>query len=223
MKLPRQLTHRILPVFFLGACFIAAPDLADAKDKGKGNGGGKGNSGKVKVGGHQLVKKAVKSGGGNFDRGASAFTPGRSGNLPPGHGGVPPGQLKKAVNGGADLQRYLAVPRSDYGLTYGSGYAGNGYYWAPRGMPYFYEGPGVNYYPSRNLIPQQYRPSNFDSGYGSESEVQSALASRGYYHGQIDGSIGTGSREAIARYQADHGLPVTGRIDGGLLNSLGLY
>jgi len=51
-------------------------------------------------------------------------------------------------------------------------------------------------------------------------EVQSALRSRGYYRGPIDGDIGSGSRSAIRAYQRDRGLPVTGRIDSNLLRAL---
>src|ERR1700741_1313164 len=52
--------------------------------------------------------------------------------------------------------------------------------------------------------------------------VQTKLASQGYYHGQLDGVIGSGSIEAIRRFQADHRLPVTGKIDPKLLKALGI-
>ena len=55
-----------------------------------------------------------------------------------------------------------------------------------------------------------------------EASVQLALARNGYYRGPIDGNIGPMSRRAIANYQADHGLRVTGYPDGNLLNALGL-
>lgn len=54
------------------------------------------------------------------------------------------------------------------------------------------------------------------------SDVQSDLAQLGYYNGDIDGEIGPLTRQAIANYQSDHGLPVTGGIDQALLASLGL-
>jgi peptidoglycan hydrolase-like protein with peptidoglycan-binding domain len=53
-------------------------------------------------------------------------------------------------------------------------------------------------------------------------EVQRELAERGYYGGPIDGAIGPQSRAAIRAFQVDKGLPVTGRVDGRLLDSLGL-
>ena len=66
------------------------------------------------------------------------------------------------------------------------------------------------------------------SQYGAEywnklaMSVQSKLASGGYYHGQVDGVIGSGSVEAIRRFQADHGLTVTGKIDPKLLKAMGI-
>jgi hypothetical protein len=54
------------------------------------------------------------------------------------------------------------------------------------------------------------------------SDVQSRLADAGYDPGPVDGVIGSGTRNAIAAYQSDHGLAVTGRIDTSLLRSLRL-
>lgn len=52
--------------------------------------------------------------------------------------------------------------------------------------------------------------------------VQRELARRGYYAGAIDGVIGPLTRQAIARFQVEHQLAVTGVIDGTLLVALGL-
>ncbi|WP_198141352.1 peptidoglycan-binding domain-containing protein [Verrucomicrobium spinosum] len=63
-------------------------------------------------------------------------------------------------------------------------------------------------------------------GYGYDLEtlyaVQVELANAGYYYGEIDGQIGPGSRSAIINYQQDYNLPVTGRVDSYLLESLGI-
>ena len=103
-----------------------------------------------------------------------------------------------------------------YGRRYYGGryYAPGYYYW---GDPYRYYGPTISF----SVGPRYY------SSYSSRSDdtpyaVQSALRRRGYYHGSIDGDIGPGTRSAIRTYQSDRGLPVTGQIDGRLLNSLGL-
>jgi Putative peptidoglycan binding domain len=52
--------------------------------------------------------------------------------------------------------------------------------------------------------------------------VQTKLAQQGYYHGSIDGVLGSGSQLAIKEYQTAHGMRVTGRIDPKLLKSLGI-
>jgi peptidoglycan hydrolase-like protein with peptidoglycan-binding domain len=52
--------------------------------------------------------------------------------------------------------------------------------------------------------------------------VQQELAREGYYRGSIDGQVGPLTRAAIAAYQKDNGLPVTGKITGDLLQSMGL-
>ena len=61
-----------------------------------------------------------------------------------------------------------------------------------------------------------------DYGYwrGLAVSVQSELARRGYYHGEVDGVIGSGSRTAIKEFQASKGLPGTGMIDARLLKAL---
>ena len=126
---------------------------------------------------------------------------------------------------------YLSRPRSSFVVTLGTGYAGRGYYYGPPSASYYYERPGVCYYRSIDAVPREYRPYNPEPIYrpeptyrpsGTSYSVQKALARRGYYYGPIDGDIGPGSRRAIARYQADHGLRPTGEIGYSLLRSLGL-
>ena len=70
--------------------------------------------------------------------------------------------------------------------------------------------------PSRYVVREVHRADSLDVA------VQRALARRGYYNGPIDGDIGPGSRSAIARYQRDRGLAVTGSITSSLLRSLGI-
>jgi len=120
-----------------------------------------------------------------------------------------------------DRSRYYSVPRSSFSLTLGTGYAGRGYYYGPPGMPYYYERPDVRYYRYSHQVPRSYYGERYYGG-RTAAAVQRALARRGFYYGPIDGDIGPGSRRAIARYQAAHGLPVTGTIDRHLLYSLGI-
>lgn len=115
-----------------------------------------------------------------------------------------------------DWQNYSSHPSSSFTLSLGNGYAGRGYYYGPPSAPYYYQRPEVRYYATREAAPREYY------GNSTDAAVQRALARRGYYQGSIDGDIGPQSRRAIARYQQDHGLRVTGSISSSLLRSLGL-
>jgi Putative peptidoglycan binding domain len=74
---------------------------------------------------------------------------------------------------------------------------------------YDYDGPIYTY---GNLLPDQVIIN-----------VQRALQQLGYYPGGLTGSIGPATRAAIAAYQEDAGLFVTGGIDAPTVASLGLY
>jgi len=63
---------------------------------------------------------------------------------------------------------------------------------------------------------------NYERRSSTAADVQYALARRGYYRGPIDGAIGRQSRNAIANYQRDQGLAVTGNINSRLLRALGV-
>jgi len=54
------------------------------------------------------------------------------------------------------------------------------------------------------------------------ADVQAALARRGYDVGYIDGVAGQRTRNAIADFQRDRGLRVTGGINEATLRALGL-
>ena len=86
---------------------------------------------------------------------------------------------------------------------------------------------GPSYYPGYDYSPYYNRPvyaNGYSDYYGFDYEtrlaVQEALAQAGYYNGPIDGVIGSGTRSAISSYQYAYGLPVSGRIDNPLLQSL---
>jgi len=53
--------------------------------------------------------------------------------------------------------------------------------------------------------------------------VQAALQEAGYYGGPITGSLSVETRAALANYQRDQGLLITGAIDEPTIESLGLY
>jgi len=61
-----------------------------------------------------------------------------------------------------------------------------------------------------------------ESSNGIVSSVQSQLAKLGYYRGAIDGVAGDETEAAIASYQEDKDLSVTGTVTAATLKSLGL-
>jgi hypothetical protein len=119
-------------------------------------------------------------------------------------------------------QVYSSHPRSGFTLSFGSGYAGSGYYYGPPNSPYYYQRSDVRYYATRNLAPREYYSHSVYRGNSVSSAVQRELARLGFYQGYIDGQIGPQSRRAIIRFQQSRGLRPTGAITPSLLHSLGL-
>ena len=74
---------------------------------------------------------------------------------------------------------------------------------------YDYDGPVYTY---SNLLPDEVI-----------ANVQTALQNAGYYFGEITGSLGVDTRAAIANFQRDYGLQITGAIDEDTVGALGLY
>ena len=76
------------------------------------------------------------------------------------------------------------------------------------------------------IIDGGYEPTYYSradySGSSIVQQVQRRLTVRGYPSGYADGIIGPATRRAIADYQRDNGLSVTGRINESLLASMGL-
>lgn len=73
---------------------------------------------------------------------------------------------------------------------------------------YDYDGPVYTY---GNLLPDEVI-----------ANVQTALKDAGYFFGAITGSLSLETRGALANFQRDYGLPVTGAIDEATVESLGL-
>jgi hypothetical protein len=96
---------------------------------------------------------------------------------------------------------------------FGAPYYWNSGYWYPAwgyypGYTYRYDGPIYGY---RGLAPDQVL-----------IDVQARLQEEGYYQGAVDGTIGPLTRQALADYQADHGLAVTAAVDESTLATMGL-
>jgi putative peptidoglycan binding protein len=91
----------------------------------------------------------------------------------------------------------------------------DGSYWYPAfgydplNSYYDYDGPIYTY---GNLLPDEVI-----------ANVQVALQDAGYYFGQITGSLNVETRAALANFQRDYGLPITGAIDESTVETLGLY
>jgi len=125
-------------------------------------------------------------------------------------------------------------------ISGGYGYYGGGYY--PDYYPYtdytpdYYDvgtdayGYGnmdysSSYYPSDSVVaaPVTIAPSPVHDGSDDLiMDIQTALQANGYYKGKIDGEAGPMTRAAIRAFQADHQLPLTGRMDMRLLHALGI-
>ena len=100
-------------------------------------------------------------------------------------------------------------PYYDYG-----DYPYNSYY----GNPYDY----YNYSPYNDDDQPGYSDSGQSAVNATVSAVQAELAKLGYYNGTIDGTLGDQTEAALARYQEDSDLSVTGTVDAATLQSLGI-
>src|SRR5713101_5952230 len=89
---------------------------------------------------------------------------------------------------------------------------------------------GYDDYPYDSSDSYTQNPYSYYNGYASPaqsrdaavSSVQSQLAKLGYYHGEVDGVAGDETQAAIARYQEDKDLSVTGTVTAATLQSLGV-
>lgn len=90
-----------------------------------------------------------------------------------------------------------------YNAYYGGGYYDDGSY-------------GANDYAANDAPQTEY------DGDSQVSDVQSALAREGYYDGAINGKLGPATRNALRRYQRDHGLETTGSINRAVRDALRL-
>jgi len=91
----------------------------------------------------------------------------------------------------------------------------DGSYWYPAfgydplNSYYDYDGPVYTY---GDLLPDEVI-----------ANVQTALQDAGYYYGDVTGSLAVDTRAALANFQRDYGLPISGAIDEATVEALGLY
>jgi hypothetical protein len=106
-------------------------------------------------------------------------------------------------------QHYVVIVLVGGGYYYrDAGYWYPAWGYNPNYERYDYDGPIYTY---GDLLPDQVIIN-----------VQHALQQLGYYAGDLNGSLGVDTRQAIAAYQQDHGLDATGVVDEATVRSLGL-
>ena len=106
-------------------------------------------------------------------------------------------------------QHYIVIVLVGGGYYYhDSGYWYPAWGYDPNYERYDYDGPIYTY---GNLLPDQVILN-----------VQRALKELGYYAGDLNGSLGVNTRNALAAYQQDYGLDTTGVVDEATVRALGL-
>jgi len=157
-----------------------------------------------------------------------------------GHGGGYAGQVAansqyNGGNGGGHQGRggYVGQVTPNTHYNSGNNYGGN---WYPATSHNDWNQNNLYYWNNHNycwyqggwlIIDAGFNPYYVNTGYSGYSNngsivssVQASLANQGYYDGPVDGMMGRGTRRAIANYQGDHNLNVTGHINDDLLESL---
>lgn len=102
------------------------------------------------------------------------------------------------------------------GPSWGGGWGGWG--WGPSFGVAFVAPPPVY----RTVYVAQPAPAYASYSAPTLYRAQVRLARLGYYPGPIDGDFGPMTSRAIRNYQADYGLPITGRLDYRTRSSLGV-
>ena len=119
---------------------------------------------------------------------------------------------------------YYGGPSVSVGI--GGVYGYPGYYGYPYDYTYGYPSAYYDQYPNGyTTTTTTYRTSRYgDLAYDDNLviAVQERLQQAGYYHGAIDAVAGPGTRSAIARWEADHGMTADGLIDQETLQALGI-
>ena len=106
-------------------------------------------------------------------------------------------------------QHYIVIVLVGGGYYYwDSGYWYPAWGYDPNYEHYDYDGPIYTY---GNLLPDQVVVN-----------VQYALKQLGYYAGDVNGSLGVSTRNALTVYQQDYGLDTTGVVDEPTVRALGL-
>lgn len=104
----------------------------------------------------------------------------------------------------------------------------SGGYSAPASPAPLYTPPLSDSTPPSSILPSppatalRTLPGNTAAFTNIAMQVQAALTAYGYYSGPIDGIIGSASRTALSKFQADYSLKVTGTITPEVLDAMGI-
>ena len=205
---------------------------------GHGGGGGGGRGGGGMRGGFSGGGFSHASFGGGFGRGSFGGMHGSFGGGHFAHGGF--GHNGFGIGFGGHVHHGFHGVGNRVFVSGGYGYYGyypysyaSYYPYADYGPDYYDVGTGnygynmdysSNYYPSDSVASAPI--SIVPAATGTDDlimDVQTALQGQGYYTGKIDGEVGPMTRAAIRAFQADHQLPLTGRMDMRLLHALGIH
>jgi len=129
--------------------------------------------------------------------------------------------------GGSAFTNRNSVGRGNYTYAFASHdgwrhdheYSWRGHHYRWYDNAWFIVDPYYAGYPDYGYYGPDYGTAYNDNG-SVAVQVQQDLAQAGYYRGPIDGIIGPGTQGAIAAFQRDNGLPVTGTITQSLLDVL---
>lgn len=90
------------------------------------------------------------------------------------------------------------------------------------GDPYWGGNPYYSYYDDNSSAYSEAAPLQPDATSSRDTVVamQQDLARLGYYHGPVDGIMGSQTRQAIRWFQSANQLPVTGLVDAATLKGL---
>jgi hypothetical protein len=204
-----RFTTSFLAGLLLTGILAIAPDTSFAHGGGGGgHGGGGGGGGHFGGGGGHF-------GGGSHFAGASHF--GGGGHFGGFHGGFANHGFAHVGHGGGAWHHDGRGFHHGYGGYYG--------YYAPYDYAPFdygfdnYDGYAYPYYDNGDYFDAQSAPSAI-APQDSTISVQRKLTQLGYYHGPIDGIVGSKTEQAIRWFQSVDKLPVTGQIDSATLQAL---
>jgi hypothetical protein len=171
-------------------------------------GGRNWNGGSMQQGGRNWNGGSVRHGGRNWNGGSVR------------HGG-------RHWHGGGGNRWHHRYPNRYCGRRFYGGFGspwgwgwGYGYPFYGTSVALYYNGSGSGYGYSDGRV-YEGRAASSDGG-SVVADVQQELARAGFYRGTIDGVIGNETRNAVRAYERRNGLRVDGRIDGELLQSMGL-